>query len=275
VLSSSPEVPVDGIPDGNQIRWTFPADLSGPVEVDIDLRFEHPYPVRGLQLLWDSAFLPLGYEVQYAGNDQLYQSADVTDLSNIVLPDGGSFIPVPARFTQTDSGVEIRFVRLIFPEGTFPEQAVLEELRFDYDRGPGEDAEDNPTDTMSLPDCGVAYAEPSVLWPPSHTFREVRIMGLEEQAPTAITVAAVTQDEPTLGLGDGDFGPDAYAQESNVIMLRAERSGESNGRVYVVQFVAQYETGEQCRSSVEVKVPHHIGMPAVNDFLEYDSLAMP
>ncbi|MBI2877021.1 MAG: hypothetical protein HYY20_09085 [Candidatus Tectomicrobia bacterium] len=47
----------------------------------------------------------------------------------------------------------------------------------------------------------------------------------------------MTQDAPVNGLGDGDTSPDAVLQGSSVL-LRAERSGQGNGRVYAVHFTA-------------------------------------
>ena len=48
---------------------------------------------------------------------------------------------------------------------------------------------------------------------------------------TADEGTPVTQDEPVNGLGDGDTGPDAVTL-SDGILLRAERSGTGDGRVY-------------------------------------------
>ena len=75
-----------------------------------------------------------------------------------------------------------------------------------------------------------------------------------DQAIT-ITFTAVTQDELVNGLGDGDTSPDA-AVSGNQILLRAERAGTGNGRVYQVQFTATDDQGGSCNGSVKVAVPH-------------------
>jgi hypothetical protein len=70
-----------------------------------------------------------------------------------------------------------------------------------------------------------------------------------------ITVTGVTQDEPVQGLGDGDSSPDAVVQ-GDTVLLRAERAGNGNGRVYRVSFMADDGHGSQCMGAVTVCVPH-------------------
>jgi hypothetical protein len=70
-----------------------------------------------------------------------------------------------------------------------------------------------------------------------------------------ITITGVTQDEPVTGLGDGDTAPDAVIQ-GNKVLLRAERAGGGNGRVYRVSFTATDSNGASCSGSVTVSVPH-------------------
>ena len=46
------------------------------------------------------------------------------------------------------------------------------------------------------------------------------------------------------------------AVSGNQILLRAERAGTGNGRVYVVHFTASDGQGGSCSGSVKVGVPH-------------------
>ena len=126
------------------------------------------------------------------------------------------------------------------------------------------------------PTCNLAQASPSRLWPPDHRLIPVSIMGVTDRDKdrVAITITSVTQDEPVNGLGDGDTSPDAVIQ-GDTVLLRAERSGTGNGRVYRIQFTASDSqvTGGSCAGSVSVSVPHSMkpGMDAVDDGQRYDS----
>lgn len=103
-------------------------------------------------------------------------------------------------------------------------------------------------------------AEP---WPPNHKLVPITIDGVTdpERGDVLITIVSVTQDEPINGLGDGDTGPDAVIQGSTVL-LRAERAGTGNGRVYRVHFEATDAFGVTCSGAVTICVPHSKGRNA-------------
>jgi hypothetical protein len=69
-----------------------------------------------------------------------------------------------------------------------------------------------------------------------------------------ITVTGVAQDEPLDGVADGSTSPDAIFQDSDVV-LRKERGGLGNGRVYTVRFTADDGNGGTCTGTVSVCVP--------------------
>jgi hypothetical protein len=98
-----------------------------------------------------------------------------------------------------------------------------------------------------------------------------------ENGAIQITILGVTQDEPLNGLGDGDTGPDAVIQ-GDTVLLRAERSGTGNGRVYHITFMADDGTGGNCTGTVSVCVPHSKGKkapPCVDDGQVHDSVGTP
>lgn len=122
------------------------------------------------------------------------------------------------------------------------------------------------------PNCGDALASSDRLWPPTHKMKLVEIQNVTDPQndTVTITITGVTQDEPVNGVGDGDSSPDAVIQEGAVV-LRAERAGTENGRVYVVSFTAD-DGFESCTGSVTVTVPHsRKGAPAVDDGQGFDS----
>ena len=63
------------------------------------------------------------------------------------------------------------------------------------------------------------------------------------------------------GLGDGNTSPDAIPQETGMIVLRAERAGGGNGRVYRVYFTAADGLGGACAGTVSVIVPKSTNGP--------------
>lgn len=129
-------------------------------------------------------------------------------------------------------------------------------------------------DTNDPPVCTLAQPSVASLWPPNHTMVPVSITGITDPNNQAITITftAVTQDEPVNGLGDGDTSPDA-AVSGNQILLRAERAGTGNGRVYVVHFTATDDQGGSCSGSVKVAVPHSKKDPAGEGPQLYNSFA--
>jgi PKD domain len=119
------------------------------------------------------------------------------------------------------------------------------------------------------PSCGTARADSNRLWPPDHKLVPVKILGVTDpnNEQVTITVAGVTSDEPVKGLGDGDTSPDAVGQGASVL-LRAERAGRGNGRVYRVYFTATDDNvlGGSCSGMVTVTVPQSMkGGAAVGD----------
>jgi hypothetical protein len=106
------------------------------------------------------------------------------------------------------------------------------------------------------PLCALAAAKPNLLWPPNHRMKQVRIKRVADPNNDAvvITIQGVTQDEPVNGLGDGDTRPDALIK-GRKLFLRAERSGEGNGRVYQIRFTADDGHGGTCSGTANVRVP--------------------
>jgi hypothetical protein len=122
-------------------------------------------------------------------------------------------------------------------------------------------------------------ADVQVLWPPDHRMVPVHILGVvdPDQPPynSTITITSVTQDEPTNGLGDGDTPVDAIITHNpgsdDTLLLRAERSGKGDGRVYHVCFTAADPEGS-VNGCADVIVPHDKRTdPAKNSSQNYDS----
>lgn len=111
------------------------------------------------------------------------------------------------------------------------------------------------------PTLSNARASIGELWPPNHNMVKVSILGVvDPNNNAAITITGVTQDEATNGLGDGDTAIDALINADGSVLLRAERSGKGNGRVYHIHFTASdfesQASGTNVSGVVNVSVPH-------------------
>jgi len=110
------------------------------------------------------------------------------------------------------------------------------------------------------PDCTIATASAGELWPPNHKYHAISIENLADPDANEITVVidSIFQDEPVNGLGDGDTAPDAvivYDSMTDSALVRSERSGIDDGRVYHIGFTAS-DGFESCSGEVLVTVPH-------------------
>ncbi len=95
----------------------------------------------------------------------------------------------------------------------------------------------------------------NTMWPPDHSMVCVSILGISDPSRTMrITITGVKQDEATNGLGDGDTPIDAIIRPDGTVLLRAERKGNGNGRVYHVRFTAT-TAGGSSSGMVKVFVP--------------------
>ena len=121
------------------------------------------------------------------------------------------------------------------------------------------------TPTNSAPNCNFAVANPSQLWSANHKLVPVSIMGVTDADGDALTltVNSITQDEPILGLGDGDTSPDGAGIGSSTPSVRAERSGKGNGRIYEIIFSANDGKGGQCLGKVRISVAHDRGANSI------------
>jgi hypothetical protein len=120
---------------------------------------------------------------------------------------------------------------------------------------------------VAPPSCVAARPSVASLWPPNHALVPINILGVTPGA--TITITSVTQDEPINGTGDGDTAPDAVIQGSSVL-VRAERAGNRNGRVYRIAYTAS-NAGGSCSGVVKVGVPHDKNRTAFEDPAGYTS----
>jgi hypothetical protein len=89
-----------------------------------------------------------------------------------------------------------------------------------------------------------------------HAFVGVTVRGVTDADgdPIQLSISAIRQDEPVLGVTDGDVGPDAGGIGTATAQLRSERADAGDGRVYHIAFTATDGRGGSCDGSVTVGV---------------------
>jgi hypothetical protein len=116
----------------------------------------------------------------------------------------------------------------------------------------------NDTEAPVITDVGVSR---SLLWPPNHKLVKIAVNYKDhdncDPAPTCSL--AVASNEAVNGLGDGSTSPDWKVVDAHNVMLRAERSGRGNGRIYTITITCTDLSGNSTSTDVTVCVPHDRG----------------
>lgn len=141
-------------------------------------------------------------------------------------------------------------------------------------------SEDSNTATVSItvnavndaPVCSEG-SDLGTLWPPNHKMKSIDV-SLEatdvDEDDLSFTILSVFQDEPVDAKGDGKTSPDAEIIDEDTVEVRAERSGNENGRVYHI--AVQASDGElSCTGTFTVGVPHDKKDTPVDDGANFNS----
>jgi hypothetical protein len=110
-------------------------------------------------------------------------------------------------------------------------------------------------DTPPVLDCVVGE---TLLWPPNHQLVNVGLELLElsdDQDPAPTTEIFVYSDEAVNDTGDGNTEEDAVDVDFDTLQLRAERSGNGDGRVYLIVIVATDASENETVACHTVVVP--------------------
>ena len=133
----------------------------------------------------------------------------------------------------------------------------------------GAQADPNPANNTATvtttinhnPVCTAASTGLGTLWPPNHKYVAGQIAGVTDPDgnPITLTINGITQDEPVNSTADGNTSPDATIGSGGAFQVRAERSGQGDGRVYRVAFTATDGLGGECSGVGRIGVPHDQG----------------
>jgi hypothetical protein len=123
----------------------------------------------------------------------------------------------------------------------------------------------------------VTIGDPVVIWSPNHKYETLHLSDCATatdicegnlDVDEAGTILSIYSDEPedVGGGGDGNTADDIVLVDHSTFMLRAERQGGGNGRVYGVSFEVVDSEGNQAFDTCYVHVPHdQSGSGAVDD----------
>lgn len=195
------------------------------------------------------------YEVKNGGPDGTFQIS-ATDTAHFLA----SF--APPTLTLANGATGIVTVTLNVPQsavqGSFDSITVVATSTTDATVNNSAIQDLEVSQTNRPPDTSQAQPSIASLWPPNHKFVSVSILNVTDPDgdPVSITITGITQNEPTNGLGSGDTCPDGQGIGASTAMVRAERDGSGNGRVYTISFTASDGRGGVSPGSVQVVVPH-------------------
>jgi len=103
---------------------------------------------------------------------------------------------------------------------------------------------------------------PDMLWPVNHKLIpiEANVIATDECDPDPeVRLLSITSNEPDNGHGDGNSSDDIQGAEfgtnDSAFLLRAERSGRRDGRVYTIIYEAEDDSGNVATTEVVVTVP--------------------
>jgi subtilisin-like proprotein convertase family protein len=105
-------------------------------------------------------------------------------------------------------------------------------------------------------------ASPNVLWSPNHRMRDVTInaTATDNCGAASCVVTDIASNEAVTGPGGGagNTSPDwLIVNPSNLVQLRAERSGNGASRVYTITVECTDSAGNKTTRSTTVSVPHN------------------
>ncbi len=218
-----------------------------------------------------------------AGADQTVE-CESSDGTLVALDGTGSFDPDGDSLTYEwsvaeGSGAALDDPASATPIGLFPIGPTLVTLTVTDGNGGVSVADVLVTVVDTQPPVVVCTTNAASLWPPQHQMEVVDIAVVASDVcsnPESMAIyCTITSNEPddytgdgaTIGDVDGEDGFSApvtidltYDPMSNIfqgtVLLRAERNGEENGRVYSIVCDMMDESGNFATSSCVVIVPH-------------------
>jgi hypothetical protein len=151
------------------------------------------------------------------------------------------------------------------PTGIFPLGVTTATLTSTEDGGDPES--DSATVTVEDTAAPVVRVkpEPFYLWPPNHSMQKIEVRVRVRDRCSGrddfdVELIDVKSNEPDNGKGDGNTDNDIQGadigSDDRDVMLRAERAGGGNGRVYTLTYRVTDGNGNETEAEGKVYVPH-------------------
>jgi hypothetical protein len=211
---------------------------------------------------------PLGATAQDnvvdAGDDVVLECQDENGTEytlNGTAPTGDTIV----NEWTTDPTIDLENDDTLTPTGTFPPGVTTATLTSTEEGN--EPESDSATVTVEDTEAPVVRVkpEPFYLWPPNHSMHnvEVRVRVRDRCAGEGdydVELIGARSNEPDNGQGDGNTDNDIQGantgSDDRDVMLRAERAGGGNGRVYTLTYLVTDRSGNETEAEAKVYVPH-------------------
>jgi len=211
-------------------------------------------------------FAPLGATAQEvdAGEDKILECAspDGTEYTlNGTAPTGDGIV----NEWTTDPEVDLDNADTLTPTGEFTLGVTTATLT---STTPGSSPEsDSATVTVedTQPPVVRVKANPWYLWPPNHSMHAIEVaVRVRDRCSGSddfdVELIEAKSSEPDNSTGDGnttdDIQDDDIGEDDRSVMLRAERKGNGNGRVYTLTYGGTDANDNQTETEAHVYVPH-------------------
>lgn len=226
-----------------------------------------------VELLWTAmlgsllAFPSLAQEVVADAGEDIELEC-LGDVSFVTLDGTGSSMGPDIGYLWSATGVDFDDPASLTPTGEFPPGATSVTLTVtstDPDTQEVDEASDEVLVTVAdgMPPMVKAAASPAVLWPPNHKLHRIEAEVLVHDAcdpdPTVV-LYRLESSVSDRGRGSGNTRDDIQDADLGTLdsefMLRAEREGGGEGRVYTAIYRATDAAGNFSDAAVLIHTPH-------------------